>query len=344
MDTPAAWRGDQGIDPEQYLFTLAPAALDELEATARRFLTDGPDLGAVRREDYPLPECAPTLAAWGEVLDNGLGFIVARGVPVDRLPRDVSGAIFFLLGLHLGHPMRQNAAGDLLTHVVATTSKDPYDPTVLSSRTTGALTFHSDSSDVVGLLCLHGAAQGGESLLASGATIYNEFVRRRPDLVPALFEPLHWDWWKQDFDAPAATYESPMCCVVDGKIAVYGGSKMVYTAQESYPDVPRLTEQQREALALADEIAAEPGVAMVLDFQPGDIQWLSNYAAMHSRRAYVDHAEPERRRHLMRMWLRRDDGRPTVPGFGKPVEERGGPTERPTIAALMLPPMPEAEA
>jgi TfdA family taurine catabolism dioxygenase TauD len=343
VSTPATWRGDDGIDAGRYTYVFTAAELDELERVAGRLLGDEPDLATMAREDYPLPACAAAIAQWVDALDRGFGFVVARGLRVGELPAEMSGAIFLLLGMHLGAPMRQNVAGDLLTHVVATSTKDPYDPTVLSSHTTGALSFHSDSSDVVGLLCLHAAASGGASLLASGATLYNEVLRRRPDLVPALFEPVHWDWWQQDFDAPTATYESPMCCIVDGVLSVYGGSKMVFTAQDSYPEVPRLTTQQREALELVDAIAAEPGVALAIDFEPGDIQWLSNYAAMHSRTAYADHPEPERRRHLIRMWLRRDERPPIARAFGKPVEARGGPMARGSIPALMATPAPEPD-
>ena len=220
--------------------------------------------------------------------------------------------------------MRQNRAGDVLTHIIATTSKPAYSaPNVLSSRTTSELSFHSDSADVVGLMCLHSAKEGGASVLASGTTVYNEVLRRRPDLAPRLFDTYHWDWRIQDPNSPTNTYQSPVCCYVDGVLSMYGGSKIVFTAQE-YPEVPRLTEDQATVLQLVDDIAAEQGVALEMDFQPGDIQWLLNYTAMHSRTEYRDFPEPERRRHLIRLWLTRDAGRPMVSPFGKPVAARGG--------------------
>lgn len=55
-----------------------------------------------------------------------------------------------------------------------------------------------------------------------------------------------------------------------------------------------------------------------MDFRPGDIQWLLNYAALHSRTSYLDFPQPERKRHLLRLWLQRDMGRPLTPDFGKP--------------------------
>jgi hypothetical protein len=40
-----------------------------------------------------------------------------------------------------------------------------------------------------------------------------------------------------------------------------------------------------------------------MDFQPGDIQWLKNSVVLHKRTEYVDWPEPERKRHLLRLWL-----------------------------------------
>ena len=54
---------------------------------------------------------------------------------------------------------------------------------------------------------------------------------------------------------------------------------------------------------LIDEIAADPGIHLDMEFRAGDIQWLKNAAILHARTEYEDHAEPERKRHLLRLWL-----------------------------------------
>ena len=104
--------------------------------------------------------------------------------------------------------------------------------------------------------------------------------------------------------------------MVDGVFSMYAGSLYILTAQK-YPGVPQLSPAQIEVLKLFDEITYEPGMAIAMDFRPGDIQWLSNYAALHSRTSFSDHPEAQRRRHLLRLWLHRDSGRPVVAGFGK---------------------------
>jgi hypothetical protein len=315
VTTAAAWRGDELRERGEWIYRLSDDQVAELEALGKRFLEDDPDLRFVQAADYPLDECARALDEWGHDCDAGRGFVLVRGLRTQWYSDALSAAIFYLLGLHLGEPMRQNRLGDLLEHVYATSDKTMADPTALSAKVRDVLPFHSDSSDVVGLICLRPSREGGASCLVSGAQIYNEILDRRPDLAPLLFEPFHWDWRRQDHNAPADTYTSPIISITDGVFSMYAGALYIFTAQ-GYPGVPPLTPQQVEVLELFDAITYEPGMAIEMDFRPGDIQWLSNYAALHSRTQFVDHPEPQRRRHLLRIWLQRK-GRPLVAGFGK---------------------------
>jgi len=315
---PAAWRGSDIGKRTDWIYHLSSEELAELEKVGAVFLTDDPDLRVVKAEDYPLPVTAAGLRAWSRDMDTGCGFVLVRGLRSHLYSDALSAAIFFVLGLHLGEPMRQNEMGDAFDHIVATSDKKLSDPTALGSRTRDRLNFHSDSSDVVALMCLRGAKEGGASILISGITIYNEVLRRRPELAPLLFEVWHYDWYKQDHDAPARFYSSPMCSYVDSVFSMYAGSRIIRSAQD-YPEVPRLTADQFTLLDLLDEICAEPDLPLVMDFRPGDIQWLLNYAALHSRTAYVDYPEPGRRRHLLRLWLKRDVNRPLVANFGRHV-------------------------
>lgn len=321
---PAAWRGDVLREQQDWIHVLTEAQVSELEALGARFVADNADLRWVQPQDYPLQTCAPLIGQWRTHLDSGRGFVLVRGLRTALYSDALSAAIYYILGLHLGEPMRQNEMGDLIDHVYATSDKKMDDPTALSVKVRDRLSFHSDSSDIVALMCLRPAREGGASCLVSGAEIYNEILRRRPDLAPLLLEPFHWDWRRQDHDAPSNTYSSPVISMVDGVFSMYAGSLYILTAQD-YPEVPRLSPEQIEVLELFDEITMEPGMALEMDFRPGDIQWLSNHAALHSRTSFVDHPEPQRRRHLLRLWLRDRQQRPLVPGFGKNsvVQDRG---------------------
>ncbi len=316
ITTSAAWRGDQLSKSQDWVYMLNNDQISELERLGTRFVEDNPDLRFVQASDYPLQACVEAVKSWGRDVDSGRGFVLVRGLRSHLYSDALSAAIYYILGLHMGDPIRQNELGDLIDHVYATSDKTMDDPTALSSKVRDQLVYHSDSSDVVALFCLRPAKAGGASCLVSGAEIYNEILRRRPDLAPLLFEPFHWDWRRQDHNSPANTYTSPIISIVDGVFSMYAGALYIFTAQE-YPEVPRLTPQQVEVLKLFDEITYEPGMAIEMDFRPGDIQWLSNYAALHSRTEFFDYPEPQRRRHLLRLWLSREGGRPKVPGFGK---------------------------
>jgi hypothetical protein len=307
---------------------LSEEQIKELEGAGTKFVENDPDLRFVQKEEYPLVACAGAIEAWGRDVDSGRGFVLVRGLRTHLYSDALSAAIYYILGLHMGDPIRQNEMGDLIDSVYATSDKTMDDPTAKSSKVRDNLVYHSDSSDIVALMCLRPAKEGGASCLVSGAEIYNEILRRRPDLAPLLFQPYHFDWKRQDTSAPANTYASPIIDMTDGVFSMYAGSLYILTAQD-YPEVPRLTPEQIEVLKLFDDIAYEPGMAIEMDFRPGDIQWLSNYAALHARIIYEDYPEPQRRRHLLRLWLSRQGGRPIIPGFGKNgvVQVRDKPRE-----------------
>lgn len=328
VSTAAAWRGDRLAETGEWIYRLSDAQVAELEQLGTRFVAERPDLRTVRREEYPLVACAEAVEEWRQDVDFGRGFVLVRGLRTHLYSDTLSAAIYYILGLHMGDPIRQNEMGDLIDHVYATSNKTMADPTALSSKVRDQLVYHSDSSDIVALMCLRPARAGGASCLVSGAEIYNEILRRRPDLAPLLLEPFHWDWKRQDHNAPANTYMSPIISMVDGVFSMYAGSLYILTAQE-YPGVPKLSEDQIEVLRLFDEITYEPGMAIEMDFRPGDIQWLSNYAALHARTSFTDWPEPQRSRHLLRLWLSSRTGRPVVPGFGKNgvVQVRSAPRD-----------------
>ena len=322
---PSAWTGDELSRSTEWIYVLSDAERTELESLGQRLVADDPDLRTVSAADYPLDACRALNEECARQMDAGRGFILVRGLRTQEYGDTLAAAIFYIMGLHLGLPIGQNQRGDLLDHVIATSNKTMADEGALPSRIRDRLPFHSDSSDVVALMCLRGAKEGGASSLVSGTTIYNEMLRRRPDLAPRLFDTYHWDWRRQDPDSPELTYTSPIISYVDGIFSTYAGNSMIFSAQE-YPGVPQLTPEQIEALNLFDEISQAPGLPIDMDFQPGDVQWLLNYAALHSRTSYDDYPERERRRHLLRLWLRRDVGRPMVDRFGKHVVVMGEPS------------------
>ena len=109
-------------------------------------------------------------------------------MPVDGVAERRCERLYWGLGTHLGIGIRQNDAGDVLVHV-KDQGLDFSNPEVRGYQTAQRLEYHSDSSDVVGLLCVHPALNGGVSTIVSAGAVFEEAVRRRPDLTGVLTAP-----------------------------------------------------------------------------------------------------------------------------------------------------------
>lgn len=298
---PAAWRGPEMATRTDWIVELGAAEIAELDAAIRHAKATGRALPALRREDFSLPRLAAATDAWLDELDRGRGFLLLRGLPVERWGDADATLAYYGLGLHLGAPVSQNAAGELLGHV-RDAGLEKKDPTVRRYRTREPLGFHSDGADVIGLLCLRTARSGGTSRLVSSLAVMRELERRRPDLVPALFAPLPFDRNGEEKPGEPPYFLLPPCRVQEDRLRTFYIGWYIRDSQR-HTEAPRLTAPQREAIDLLDAIAEDPDFHLDMEFRPGDVQLLKNSVILHARTEFEDHPEPERKRHLLRLWL-----------------------------------------
>jgi hypothetical protein len=304
---PTGWLGRDLARSREWVVELDGARVDELERAVVH--TAGVPLGDLERDDAPLPLLASDIDTWRAELDTGRGFLLVRGVPVERLGDEGAARAFWLLGLHLGRPIAQNPAGDLLGHVLDTGARRD-DPMVRKYQTADDIAFHVDLGDVVGLLCLRSGRVGGASRIASSVAVYNELAARRPDLVPALYEPFPLDRRNEERPGEEPYALVPICRWRGARVSFFFHSDYFRSASR-LPSAPPLTDAQREAFDLFEEIATRPGVHLDMDFRPGDVQLLDNHRVVHARTAYDDGAVTGARRHLLRLWLVLDAPRAT---------------------------------
>jgi hypothetical protein len=297
----SAWRGPALLASGQWLELLGEAEVAEIEAASRPLVDRGADLAQLRATDFPLPTLAPRLVRMLHELLEGRGFVLLRGLPVQRWPRPLSAAAFLGLGTHLGRMRPQNAAGHVLGHV-RDLGLSVTDPNVRIYQTHERQTFHTDSCDIVGLLCLQVARSGGLSALVSSTTIYNEMRERRPDLAALLFEPVATDRRGEVPPGAKPWFEIPVFNWFAGRLSTIYQRQYIDSAQR-FADAPRLTPAQVEALDLFDALANDPALAMTMALAPGDMQFVHNHVLLHDRTAFEDWPERERRRHLLRLWL-----------------------------------------
>ena len=310
-----------------WLETLTPEECAEVAAATERLASPAVDIAKIRKQDFPLPTLAPRLLRICREVQQGLGFALIRGLSVAAGDIRRAAIAFFGIGSHLGAARPQNAQGHVLGHVLDL-GRSSADPSTRIYQTHERQTFHTDSCDIVALLCLRTAKAGGLSALVSAVTIYNEFRRLRPDLLPMLFEPIETDR-RGEVPAGARPYfRIPVFSWHAGLLSVLYQRQYIDSARR-FPDVAPLTPRQTEALDLFDALANDPALHMHMEFRPGDIQLVHNHTLLHDRTAFEDWPEPARRRHLLRLWLAPPDARPLPPVFAERYGsvtpgERGG--------------------
>jgi hypothetical protein len=326
--TNAAWYGPEMAARSDWLMHLSAAELAEIEAATKALVAADTDIVTITARDFPLPTFSAKLKqrVRDEVLE-GRGFLLIRGLPVERWTIRESATAYFGLGSHLGSARSQNGKGHVLGHV-QDLGLDAADPNVRIYQTRERQTFHTDSCDVVALLCLKTAQSGGLSALVSSTTIFNEMRRRRPDLLALLFEPIATDRRGEVPEGGKPFFEIPVFTWHRGYLNAIYQRQYIDSAQR-FPEAPRLTPAHVEALDLFDSLADDPGLNMLMEFRPGDIQLVHNHTLLHDRTAFVDWPEPERRRHLLRLWLAANDARPLPDIFAQrygttTIGDRGG--------------------
>jgi hypothetical protein len=327
IDIAAAWRAGE-LRPDEWVHALSPSEITELEDAAKAIVDRGADFATLSADDFPIPRLAPRLRAilHDHVLD-GRGFAVIRGLDPSRLSRAENAAAFMGIGAHLGAARPQNAMGHLLGHV-KDLGRTSTDPTARLYQTNERQTYHTDSCDVVGLMCLKPAKRGGRSSLVSSVAIHNAMRARAPELALTLFEPIETDRRGEVAEGERPYFTIPVFNCFEGHFACIYQRQYIESARR-FGDVAPLTAKQRAALDLLDACANDPAFHIEIDFQPGDIQLVNNHVLLHDRTAFEDWPEPARRRHLLRLWLAPTAAQPLPPIFAErfgstKAGERGG--------------------
>lgn len=298
----SVWYGPEVAASDEWIEYLSETEIEEVER-------------AVQGVEESLPTLAPRLQTLLDEVLNGRGFVLIKGLRIERWSRRQQALAFLIIGKQLGNLRMQNAQGHLLGHV-KDLGRSSDDPNTRIYQTRERQTYHTDSCDVVGLMCLQTAKSGGLSSLVSSTTIFNEMRRRRPDLLQVLREPIETDRRGEVPEGGQPYFNIPVFNYHDGLISAIYQRQYIESARR-FPEVPALTPLQIEALDLFDELANDPQLHLMMELQPGDIQLVHNHTILHDRTAFEDFPEPERKRHLLRLWLAPPNARPLPPVFAE---------------------------
>jgi hypothetical protein len=314
LDGPEVWTGDELAGAEDWRFRLTPPMLAEIDAALAAVKRRGIGWEGMRRGDFPLPQTATLLADISRTLEEGRGLAKVTGLAVERYDEEEDlRRIWYGIGLHLGTPVSQSRAGLRMKVIrdegaavgeVHGQLRDADGATFLSSAartvSNGQLRFHTDRTDVVGLLCAGQAESGGLSKVASTVAVHNEILRRRPDLLEVLYRPYPRSRLGEEKGGEGMFYMLPVFGLRDERFTSHYSRTYIEAAQKM-PEVPRLTSQQLEAIDLLAEVA--DALCYRMRLEPGDMQFLNNHVIYHARDAFADDAAAGRVRRLFRLWL-----------------------------------------
>jgi hypothetical protein len=304
---PAGWRPEDLQESQVWAYRLSDAEIADVFDAVAAVEASGLELKDVNGDDFPLPVFGPALAEVRDEVVNGRGFAFLKGLPVEGRSRFQNACAFWGIGMHFGGAISQNAKGHLLGHV-KNIGGDINSPTGRGYNSPSELTFHADSCDVLSLMCLTTAKSGGRHRICSSVTTYNEMLARRPELADELsFRFYHTLRGELPPGQTQPWGRKPVVSVKDGYFAARGASSTIKRAQD-LPGVPKMTPAQAEAVAMYQQVSRE--MALEIDFEPGDISFVNNHVTLHARSAYEDWPEPERARHLFRLWLDMGGSRP----------------------------------
>lgn len=311
---PGAWRGADIQDSSDWIEVLTDEEIADVDAAILAHLEAGREMHEITPQTFQLPTLSRRLNEIQEHVLRGRGFVLIRGFPAEKY--DIEGAAIGYLGIgsYFGSFRSSNARGHLLGHV-RDIGKDIKDQTTRYYQTNKELEFHTDSVDIVGLLCLNAAKEGGASKIVSSVTLHDEILHRRPDLWAALFNAYPTDRRGEIPPGMKPWFDVPVFNWYGGELTTMYVGQYIRSAQENFPAARRLTDIEHEAIDYLDTLCNDPTLNLTMDFRPGDIQLLHNHQILHSRTDFVDWPEPEKRRHLLRLWLAPESGRSLPPIF-----------------------------
>jgi len=295
----SAWRGSDMAKNTSWIVHLRVDHIAEIDTALARAVASGIEVTQMKRADFPLPKLAAEIASWSREIQRGRGFVLVRGLPVERYNDMQVRVVFWGLGLYMGTALSQNSYGELLG--------DVYDEGVKMGtgkvrgyRTNSFLMFHSDRADAVGLLCLHKAREGGISSLVSTMTIHNEILKNHPEYLEPLYNGLLYVNVEEGGDY--SQWRVPIFSVHDGVLSSRCSRNTIESARKM--GIAQYTDLEIEALLYLDHLAADPKLRLDMDLERGDMQFINNYTTLHSRTEYLDHDDRKIRRHMVRLWLK----------------------------------------
>lgn len=304
-----AWtRAD--VRDSDYRVVLSEAARRELLDAAAVLRHQPVPMLALRPDSLDLPACRAAMEQARAILTDGVRFALIDRLPIEQLSLDEAKALYWILSSMLARPVAQKLDGTIVYDVHDTGKQALPGSGVRPDKTSIELQFHNDNSynftmpEYVGLLCVRPAKDGGMSRVMSFATVHNALRERHREVLPRLYEPFWFDRQREFHPGEAPTFSAPLF-IRDGRRLharmslhqIRGG----YALKGGVVD-----NATTAALEAIKDVFADDSLQFQFRLEAGQIQYVANREIGHSRTEFHDFDDVERRRLLVRLWLRND--------------------------------------
>ncbi len=299
-----------------YVVPLGQDALDEIRRLIDYFEANPLPLLERRLDQLQIPACRAAMAQMKSILDDGVGFAVLDRLPMEDYPIDALLPVYWVLGQCIGRPVAQKWDGQMIYDVADTGAEYAYG--TRGSHTSVELNFHTDNAfarmvpDYVGLFCRNPAKRGGLSRFCSLYSVHRRMQERYPEALARLYQPMLFDRQKEHREGAAPVCLAPFFSWYRDRLFARANASLVRKGYEVAGET--MDAELVAALAAIDEVCAEPDLWFEAPLERGQVQYLNNHEVGHYRSAFEDFAEPERKRHLYRLW-HRETGSSSYDGF-----------------------------
>jgi len=329
----SAWKGDELKNDTSWIRTLNESEIVEINKAFESVNSQKRHFSEITSEIFKLPTLHKVLFDIQKSIDNNRGLFLLKGFPVDNYSVEDLEKIIYGISTHLGEMIVEDTDGTLIDYV--TDRGASYDSIAVRGYTTNAeLTPHCDSGDVLGLMCIRPAKDGGLNSITSSMSIYNEVLKNHPEYLEPLYNGYHFNirgngppgkW------VDATKHRVPIYSYYKDRLSCRYNQKAILTAEE-LEVVPKLTQLEKDAINYIAEVSMSPELRFDVMLEPGDILLLNNHTVFHTRTAFTDHEEFENKRLLLRLWINLHEVRELEPLFAEHYNT--GPKQGPHVHSV----------
>jgi hypothetical protein len=303
-----AWTRADVADSD-YRVVLGDDAQRELLDAAASLRRQPVPMLALRADSFDLPACRAAMAEVRTILTDGIRFALLDRLPIEQLSLEEAKALYWILSSMLARPVAQKLDGTIVYDVHDTGQKALPGSGIRPDKTNIDLQFHNDNAynflmpEFVGLLCVRQARAGGLSRVMSFATAYNALLERHREILPRLYEPFWFDRQREFHPGEPATFSAPIFIEEGERLKARLSLHQIRGGYALRGGMDNETTAAVEAIA---GVFGDESLQFQFRLEAGEIQYVANREVGHSRTEFHDDEDAERRRLLIRLWLRNE--------------------------------------